>query len=68
MPEQVCFRLDFPRWRGAYSDRDQRIIDDMMIGEHTAALADKYGMTASRVSQKRREYHNKWQRFTDEAQ
>ena len=56
VPEQVCFRLDFPRWaRGAYSDRDQRIIDeDMMIGEHTAARRpDKYGMTASRVSQKR---------------
>ena len=63
VPEQVCFRCDFPAWLLTRTERDRRIIADMMQGEQTSALADRHGMTAGRVSQKRREYHEDWERF-----
>jgi hypothetical protein len=68
VPEQVCFRMDFPAWLLTRTDRDRRMIPDMMIGERTETLADRFGMSPSRVSQLRSEYHADWQRFTDEAQ
>src|SRR5262245_20686194 len=33
--EQVCFRLDFPRWLASLGDRKRRIAEDLMLGERT---------------------------------
>jgi hypothetical protein len=66
VPEQVAFRLDFPAWRLTRTDRDRRVIDDMMAGEGTMALADRYGLSPARVSQLRREFHADWQTFCGE--
>jgi hypothetical protein len=71
VPEQVSFRLDFPAWRLTRSDRDRRVIDDLMRGERTLDVADKHGLTAGRVSQLRRDFQQDWERFcgeTDEPQ
>jgi hypothetical protein len=62
--EQAAFWLDFPAWRRTHTDRNRRILDDLMLGERTGAVAGKYGMTAGRVSQLRREFLLGWQRFT----
>src|SRR5262249_46188368 len=51
VPEQVCFRLDFPAWVGSRSERDRRIIDDLMLGERTLDVADRHGVSPGRVSQ-----------------
>jgi hypothetical protein len=64
VPEQVSFRLDFPAWRNTRSDRDRRILDDLMLGERTSDVADKYGLTRGRISQLRSEFHDDWQRFS----
>jgi hypothetical protein len=38
---------------------------DLMVGERTADVARKYGLTPGRVSQKRREFMQGWQRFCE---
>jgi hypothetical protein len=63
VPEQAAFRLDFPRWRRSRSERDQRLMDDLMAGERTQDVAAKHRLTASRVSQLRREFRRGWERF-----
>jgi hypothetical protein len=65
VPDQVAFRCDFPAWRRTRTERDRRLIDDLMTGERTLAVAEKFGMSAGRVSQLRREFHQDWERFCD---
>ena len=66
VPEQVCFRIDFPSWLGTRTERDRRVINDMAMGQRTSHLASKYGISPGRVSQLRHEFHDDWERFTDD--
>jgi hypothetical protein len=61
--EQVCFRLDFPSWRASRNERDQHILDELMLGERTLDVAARHGITAARVSQLRRELHDDWELY-----
>ena len=63
IPEQVQFRLDFPRWRSSRNARDQRLIDDLMLGERSSCMARKYGLSRPRVSELRRQMFEDWNRF-----
>lgn len=63
VPEQVCFRLDFPVWMQRLTQRDQRMVEDLMVGERTYQVADKFGVSHGRISQKRREFYLDWLRF-----
>lgn len=65
VPDQVCFRLDFPVWRKTRCARDRRLIDDLMRGEPTLAAARKHGLSPARVSQLRRAFLEDWERFCD---
>jgi hypothetical protein len=65
--EQAAFRIDFPAWRLTHSLRNRDLIDDLMRGERTMDLADKYGISPARVSQLRREFMEDWLRFTGET-
>jgi hypothetical protein len=65
--EQAAFRLDFPAWVERRSVRDRRLIRDMMRGERTGELADKFGLTAGRISQLRREFHDDWSAYYGEG-
>jgi hypothetical protein len=65
--EQAQFRCDFPAWRASRSERDRRLIDDLMLGERTGAVARGFGLSPGRVSQLRREFHEDWARFCGEA-
>lgn len=67
VPDQVAFRIDFPEWLRTWSERDRRIIQDMTCNERTFDLAKKYGCCPGRISQKRDEYKEDWQRFCGEA-
>jgi hypothetical protein len=64
VPDQVAFRLDFPAWRLSRCERDRRLIDTLMVGERTKAVGRKFGLSQGRISQKRRSFHEDWQRFT----
>ncbi len=66
VPDQVHFRIDFPAWTRTRCRRDSRLIHDMTTGERTSTLAHRYGLSQSRVSQLRREFHADWQWFTDD--
>lgn len=62
-PDAAAFRIDFPDWLRTRTDRDRRIIDDMMQDERTQDLANKHGISPGRVSQLRREFMEDWERF-----
>ena len=62
-PEAAAFRIDFPSWLRTRTDRDRRIIEDMMQDERTLDLARKHGISPGRVSQLRREFMDDWNHF-----
>ena len=61
--EQAAFRLDFRAWLARLGERNRRIAQDLVLGERTKDLADKYGTSQARISQLRREFKSDWQRF-----
>jgi hypothetical protein len=63
-PDQAAFRIDFAAWRRTRTQRDRRLMADLMVGEGTSHVSRKYGITAGRVSQLRREFHDDWLRFS----
>jgi hypothetical protein len=66
-PDQQCaFRLDFPAWRATHTERDRRILDELMLGERTLDVAARHGLSPGRVSQLRRELHDDWEHFCAE--
>jgi hypothetical protein len=66
VPDQVAFRLDFPAWLNTLSERDRRVVEDLMLGERTGAVAAKYGLSPARVSQLRRQFLVGWRLFCGE--
>jgi hypothetical protein len=64
-PDQAAFRIDFAAWRRTRTERDRRLMADLMLGERTSHVSRKYGITAGRVSQLRRDFHDDWLRFCD---
>jgi hypothetical protein len=63
---QAMFRIDFPSWRASRTERDRLVLDDLMLGERTLDVAGKYGLSAGRVSQLRREFLTDWRRYVSE--
>jgi hypothetical protein len=63
--EQAMFRLDFASWLRSLSRRDKALATDMGMGEGTMNLAQRYGLSPSRISQKRGLFQQDWQRFND---
>jgi hypothetical protein len=64
--EQVCFRLDFPAWLTTLAHRDRDIALDLMAGERTQDVSEKYRRSPGRISQMRGQFHNDWRRFHGE--
>jgi hypothetical protein len=65
--EQAAFRIDFNSWLRELGERDRNVALDMAVGERTADLADKYGLSRARVSQKRSEFRRGWRDYIGEA-
>jgi hypothetical protein len=63
VPNQVIFRVEFPIWRSRRNKRDQQIIDWLLLGERTGAVAQAFDLTPARVAQLRRQFHADWLRF-----
>jgi hypothetical protein len=63
VPDQVCFRLDFPRWLASLSNRDRQVALSLATGNSTATVARRFSISAARVSQLRREFHGSWLAF-----
>ena len=65
--ETAAARLDTAAWLGSLSVRNRRIAKTLATGESTLATARKFGITAGRVSQLRRELEASWLEFHGEA-
>jgi hypothetical protein len=66
VPDQVSFRIDWPCWVATRTERDRRIVTDLMVGERTGDVANRHGLTAGRVSQLRTHFRDDWLRFLGE--
>jgi hypothetical protein len=66
IPDQVCFRIDFPAWLETLTSRERRLVHEMANNERTLDLSQRFELTPGRISQKRRELHADWTRFCGE--
>lgn len=63
VPDQVCFRIDFPDWLSSLSDRDRQIAEALGGGAMTRDAAREFGLSPARVSQLRQELRDSWSTF-----
>jgi hypothetical protein len=63
VPDQAAFRIDFPRWRRGFGERNGRVLDALMVGRGTGEVAECFGLSQARVSQMRREFQDSWVAF-----
>ena len=59
-------RIDFAAWLNTLSDRQRKIAGALATGETTKVVARKFGLTAGRISQLRRELKEAWEAFMDD--
>jgi len=67
IPDRVAFRIDFNRWLKSLSGRDHQIVTALMSGERSWAVAERFDLSAGRVSQLRRRYERQWKIFQGET-
>jgi hypothetical protein len=63
VPDVVATRLDCRAWFATLPRRIRRIATDLAVGFTTAEMARRYGLTAGRISQIRRELETSWRAF-----
>jgi hypothetical protein len=61
--EQAAFRIDFPQWLASLGDHKRCVAEELMVGERTLDVAQRHGLTPSRISQIRREFREGWELF-----
>jgi len=66
IPDQVAFRVDFPQWLAILNRRDRQIAEALAAGHSTSDVATRFGLSAGRISQKRRQYFRSWQGFQND--
>jgi hypothetical protein len=60
-------RIDFGAWLESLPERTRHVAETLATGEATSHVARIFGISASRVSQLRRELHDGWLLFTGEV-
>ena len=63
IPDQVCFRIDFPKWLSRLRSSDRRVDEALADGDSTGEIARHFDISTARVSQLRRELHASWEKF-----
>ena len=66
--ETAAARIDVGDWFTAMPRRDREIAEALAVGERTKDVARRFGLSQGRISQKRREYLESWQRFQGELE
>jgi hypothetical protein len=61
--EQVVFRCDFPAWLASLPRRNRRIAQALSIGHTTGDVAQRFHVSAGRISQLRQELYRLWNQF-----
>jgi DNA-binding NarL/FixJ family response regulator len=65
--ELVAAKLDVGAWFATLTKRMREIAKDLAFGCSTSEVADKYGVSAGRISQMRRMLEESWAVFQREA-
>src|SRR4051794_31989912 len=60
VPDQVAAKLDVGAWFSTLTKRMKEIAKDLAFGCSTSEVAEKYGVTAGRISQLRRVLEESW--------
>jgi hypothetical protein len=60
-------RIDFRAWLESLPERTRHVAETLAMGEATSHVARMFSMSASRISQLRRELHQAWRMFQGEA-
>src|SRR5271157_4365356 len=66
VPEQVAFRVDFPVWLEGHPASKRRIAKALALGFTTSEAARRFQISASRISQLRRQFESSWQNYQGE--
>jgi hypothetical protein len=66
IPDQVAFRLDFPQWLSTQSRRNRRLIQALACGDTTSQAAQRFHISAARVSQLRLQFSQSWRAFQED--
>jgi hypothetical protein len=67
-PAEVAItRVDFGAWLETLPERTRRVAETLATGEGTGHVAKNFGISASRISQLRRELSRTWQVFQGEV-
>ena len=61
--DQAALRIDVPEWLKGFARRLQEIACDLARGFSTSEVAARYGVSAGRISQLRREFYLSWLAF-----
>ena len=56
-------KMDYETWYHRQSPRDQEIIHYLSLGYTTNEAAEKFGLSAGRISQCRKKYAESWDAF-----
>jgi hypothetical protein len=67
VPDIVSFRVDFADWLASLCRRDRRIAESLAIGNRTSDVAQRFDVSAGRVSQLRRELATSWKAFVGDT-
>lgn len=63
VPDQVAFRNDFRAWLGSLTSRNRAIVRELALGHTSTEVARRFGVSAARISQLRRQFHDGWRAF-----
>jgi hypothetical protein len=66
VPDQVCFRIDYPAWLRTMDQKKRRITNAMALGHRTLDLSHRFKLSQGRISQLRQELRQSWLEFIDE--
>jgi hypothetical protein len=65
IPDQVAFRMDWPRFFHRLSRRDRQLATFLSLGNSAKAAADKFGVSPGRVTQLRQSWCRAWREFEE---
>ena len=66
VPDQVQFRLDWPRFFATLSARDRRLAAFLALGHSARQAADRFRLSPGRVTQLRQQWRRQWRAFVGE--
>jgi hypothetical protein len=64
----AAVRIDVADWFRALPSRDQQIANQLALGCRTGEVAQQFGLSAGRISQKRSEYCESWGAFQGDGE